>query len=474
MILPLLLAIAVLASLGIGMFLASLNIKYRDVRYALPFVIQIMMYVTPVIYPVSMLDNHPLIKTLMLWLNPISGVISNARAGVLGTAPVDWRVMGISRVQQRRVLLLRPVLLPRHRALLRRHRLSMSRPIIEIQGIGKRYRIGATKEPYLSLRGEVAKRFSPAARRARAAEQEFWALKDVSFSVEPGEAVGIIGRNGAGKSTLLKILSRITPPTEGKITMRGRVGSLLEVGTGFHPELTGRENIYLNGAILGMSRREIARKFDEIVAFAEIEKFLDTPVKRYSSGMYVRLAFAVAAHLEPEILLVDEVLAVGDAAFQKKCLGKMGEVAKGGRTVLFVSHNMVAVEGLCQKAVLLDHGKLVLTGAAKDIISSYLGLTLTTSATHVWPDEQTSPGNEVVRLHKASVRIASGSSEGPITVRTPILMEFEYWNLQPGTELSLSLYLVNEQGIRVLNTFPVNGPELLGGRFPGGFFGVLV
>lgn len=248
----------------------------------------------------------------------------------------------------------------------------MSEPIIDIQGIGKRYRIGAAREPYLSLRDQVAKWLSPAARRARAAEQEFWALKDVSFSVEPGEAVGIIGRNGAGKSTLLKILSQITPPTEGKITMRGRVGSLLEVGTGFHPELTGRENIYMNGAILGMNRKEIARKFDEIVAFAEMEKFLDTPVKRYSSGMYVRLAFAVAAHLEPEILVIDEVLAVGDAQFQKKCLGKMGEVAKQGRTVLFVSHNMGAIAALCNTCVLLKNGFVDYRGATAIVIQRYL------------------------------------------------------------------------------------------------------
>jgi lipopolysaccharide transport system ATP-binding protein len=248
----------------------------------------------------------------------------------------------------------------------------MSKPIIEIQGIGKRYRIGAAKEPYLSLRAEVAKWLSPAARRARAAEEDFWALRDVSFSVEPGEAVGIIGRNGAGKSTLLKILSQITPPTEGKITCRGRIASLLEVGTGFHPELTGRENIYMNGAILGMSRKEIARKFDEIVAFAEMEKFLDTPVKRYSSGMYVRLAFAVAAHLEPEILVVDEVLAVGDTEFQKKCIGKMGSVARSGRTVLFVSHNMAAVSSLCPSCVTLEIGKMIACGRTGDCIDEYL------------------------------------------------------------------------------------------------------
>ncbi|HVA49243.1 MAG TPA: ABC transporter ATP-binding protein [Pirellulales bacterium] len=207
--------------------------------------------------------------------------------------------------------------------------------------------------------------------RPRAESEEFWALRDVSFEVRRGEAVGIIGRNGAGKSTLLKILSRITEPSAGRVTLRGRVASLLEVGTGFHPELTGRENIYLNGAVLGMTRAEIKRKFDEIVAFAEVEKFLHTPVKRYSSGMYVRLAFAVAAHLEPEILVVDEVLAVGDAQFQKKSLGKMGDVAKGGRIVLFVSHNLAAVAALCQKAILLKDGRLLGAASAHQVIADY-------------------------------------------------------------------------------------------------------
>src|SRR4051812_46024011 len=219
-------------------------------------------------------------------------------------------------------------------------------PIIRVDRLSKRYRIGDTQAPPQTLREAVARRMRRRGRQEkqeRAAQTELWALRDVSFDVNPGEVVGIVGRNGSGKSTLLKILSRITEPTLGRVELRGRIASLLEVGTGFHPELTGRENIYLNGAILGMSRREIDRKFDEIVAFSEIEEFLDTPVKRYSSGMYVRLAFAVAAHLEPEILVVDEVLAVGDIAFQKKCLGKIGEVARGGRTVLFVSHNMHAI-----------------------------------------------------------------------------------------------------------------------------------
>lgn len=255
----------------------------------------------------------------------------------------------------------------------------MGEKAIRVAGLGKEYQIGTRERGYTTFREALARAVTAPLRRLRrlsgVAEQggSFWALKDVSFEVEPGEVVGIIGRNGAGKSTLLKVLSQITEPTIGEITLNGRVGSLLEVGTGFHPELTGRENIYLNGAILGMSRREVARKFDEIVAFSEVEQFLDTPVKRYSSGMYTRLAFAVAAHLEPEILIVDEVLAVGDAQFQQKCIGKMSEVAKGGRTVLFVSHNMAAVEALCDRGVLLESGAVRFAGAAPDAVRLYLG-----------------------------------------------------------------------------------------------------
>ncbi len=257
----------------------------------------------------------------------------------------------------------------------------MSNPVvISVENLGKTYRIShqAERQPYVALRDVIADKFMGLFRpRPRAADisptrEDFWALRDVSFEVKQGEVVGIIGRNGAGKSTLLKILSRITEPTEGRVRIKGRVASLLEVGTGFHPELTGRENIYLNGAILGMSRAEIKKKFDEIVAFAEVEKFLDTPVKRYSSGMYVRLAFAVAAHLEPEILVVDEVLAVGDAEFQKKCLGKMKEVSKGGRTVLFVSHNMSTIQSLCRRGILLSKGRVGLDENAYQCVQMYL------------------------------------------------------------------------------------------------------
>lgn len=246
----------------------------------------------------------------------------------------------------------------------------MSHPIITVENLSKKYMLGQVHTDLLSERlGGLFKKSKGISNRD--SQQEFWALKDVSFEVQQGEVVGIIGRNGAGKSTLLKILSRITSPTDGRVEMYGRVASLLEVGTGFHPELTGRENIFLNGAILGMSKAEVRKKFDEIVSFAEIDKFVDTPVKRYSSGMYVRLAFAVAAHLDPEILIIDEVLAVGDAEFQKKCLGKMGSVAQAGRTVLFVSHNMAAVSGLCHRAILLDCGQVVTTGPCGEVIDLY-------------------------------------------------------------------------------------------------------
>ena len=250
----------------------------------------------------------------------------------------------------------------------------MSDVIASVRGLGKMYRLGPVEglqAPYNTLRESIVGALRRPFRR-REPREEFWAIRDLSFDVQRGDVVGIIGRNGAGKSTLLKILSRITDPTEGEALLLGRVGSLLEVGTGFHPELSGRENIYLNGSILGMKRREIARRFDEIVAFAEVEKFIDTPVKFYSSGMYTRLAFAVAAHLEPEILIVDEVLAVGDAEFQKKCLGKMSDIAKGGRTVLFVSHNMAAVERLCNRCLLLERGSLVVNGSVSAAVGRYL------------------------------------------------------------------------------------------------------
>jgi homopolymeric O-antigen transport system ATP-binding protein len=342
----------------------------------------------------------------------------------------------------------------------------MSDTVITVENLSKKYLIGHEQSGnYKTLRDVV----SGAAKRVRARlrhpfnggaaisngrKEEFWALKDVSFEIKRGEVVGIIGRNGAGKSTLLKILSRITEPATGRVRIKGRVASLLEVGTGFHPELTGRENIFLNGAILGMSKTEIKRKFDEIVAFAEVEKFLDTPVKRYSSGMYVRLAFAVAAHLEPEILIVDEVLAVGDAQFQKKCLGKMGEVSKAGRTVLFVSHNMVAIQSLCRRAIWLDAGNIIADGASTQVVSDYLGRSMKDSSSleEAWEDLEVAPGNEAVRLHRVRVRPRHGSPSDPLTMRTPFLVEVEYWNLLPDARLNITLHLYTEQDVIAFTT----------------------
>ena len=281
-----------------------------------------------------------------------------------------------------------------------------------------------------------------------ARQQEYiWALRDVTFRVPQGEAVGIIGRNGAGKSTLLKILSRVTAPTSGIVKAKGRISSLLEVGTGFHPELTGRENAFLNGAILGMSRSEVRRKFDEIVDFSGVEQFIDTPVKRYSSGMYVRLAFAVAAHLEPEILVVDEVLAVGDTAFQKKCLGKMEDVAHAGRTVFFVSHNMSAVAELCTMAFWLEKGQVVDTGSARSVVASYLSSVVEPRRIRTWSDMRTSPGNDTVRLLHAQIESESGHDADYWTVETPLKMTFRFWNFRPDLPLHAEVKLYTKEGI---------------------------
>lgn len=276
-----------------------------------------------------------------------------------------------------------------------------------------------------------------------------WALKDVSFSVSKGEVVGIIGRNGAGKSTLLKILSRITEPSGGQAEIKGRVSSLLEVGTGFHPELTGKENIYLNGTILGMRKPEIDRKFDEIVSFSGVEKFINTPVKRYSSGMRVRLAFAVSAHLEPEILLIDEVLAVGDAQFQKKCLNKMQDVGQEGRTVLFVSHNMPAVTRLCPRAIILDQGRLIADGPAAGVVRTYLDSGTGSTASREWPELKDAPGDDVVRLCGVRVLKENGQISEALDIRYPIGLEMEYEVLEPGHILLPYYNVFNEQGVRI-------------------------
>ena len=336
---------------------------------------------------------------------------------------------------------------------------------IRVEGLGKKYIIGhqSERERYTTLRDVVGRTAKSLIRSAKDmikgnpivvgdTLEEFWALKDINFEINRGDAVGIIGRNGAGKSTLLKVLSRITEPSVGRITIKGRVASLLEVGTGFHPELTGRENIFLNGAILGMTRTEIRRKFDEIVAFAEVEKFLDTPVKRYSSGMYVRLAFAVAAHLEPEILIVDEVLAVGDAQFQKKCLGKMQEVGNEGRTLLFVSHNMVAIKSLCEKAIWLDAGSVIENGRAEDVVSSYLKNGAQANMRQIWDDPQSAPGNKSVRLHSVKISYEGEVNGEMLTVATPLDMEFEFWNFEHNALLHFNAVLYDNQDVCVFTT----------------------
>ncbi len=329
----------------------------------------------------------------------------------------------------------------------------MSDSIITVDRLGKKYRLlhNVSGIRYKSLREVIAAKARrlitmPRNRPSRTVE-EFWALKNVSFSIARGEIVGVIGRNGAGKSTLLKTLSRITEPTRGRIHLRGRVGSLLEVGTGFHPELTGRENIYLNGAILGMSKVEITSKFDEIVAFSEVEQFLDTPVKRYSSGMYVRLAFAVAAHLDPEILIVDEVLAVGDVAFQKKCLDKMGSVAKGeGRTILFVSHNMQAIRQLCSRAILLNAGEVLQDGKTADVIQGYLQAgTSATSLDSLQELVDRLPRDPAVRLLRIDVR-QDGRSSLELLTGLPLEISIEYEVFQPVVGLHVYFQLYDADG----------------------------
>jgi homopolymeric O-antigen transport system ATP-binding protein len=332
--------------------------------------------------------------------------------------------------------------------------------VIHVENLGKRYRIGLMPQKYQTLSEKITTTLSAplrAIRRVQAPKVDgtdtIWALRDVSFDVEQGQVLGIIGRNGAGKSTLLKVLSRITEPTTGSVTIRGRVGSLLEVGTGFHPELTGRENIFLNGAILGMKRNEIDSKFDEIVAFSEVEQFIDTPVKRYSSGMYLRLAFAVAAHLEPEILVVDEVLAVGDAEFQKKCLGKMGDVAQQGRTVLFVSHNMSAVLRLTQESIVMEKGQLVLRSPSAEAVDYYLSAGNTKAGERVWePDEV--PAN-AAPFRPISLRLRDKTGSVVDTVRSvePFTIEMEYELSASLIGLRIGIYLTTARGDQVLTSF---------------------
>lgn len=342
---------------------------------------------------------------------------------------------------------------------------------IKVEDLGKRYKIGTapTKFQYRMLRDVIVDTAMAPVRWARALAHKgpllddrpdyIWALRDVSFDLDEGKVLGIVGRNGAGKSTLLKVLSRVTEPTLGTVTVRGRVGSLLEVGTGFHPELTGRENIYMNGAILGMKRTEIDSKFDEIVAFSEVEQFIDTPVKRYSSGMYLRLAFAVAAHLEPEILVVDEVLAVGDAEFQRKCIGKMGDVARQGRTVLFVSHNMSAILRLTEEAIVLDKGRLLMRGPTQEAVDFYLSSGQAQAGERVWEADEV-PLNAAPFVPIA-IRLRDQKGKVIDTVRSiePVTVEMEYRLEAPLTGLRVGFYLSTMRGEYIITSFDTDDSE---------------
>ena len=338
-------------------------------------------------------------------------------------------------------------------------------PIVRVEAVSKCFRIGTNGAAYQTLRESLTSALrSPFKRNSKSKSEILWALRDINFEIAAGEVVGIIGRNGAGKSTLLKVLSRITAPTNGRVELFGRVGSLLEVGTGFHPELTARENIYLNGAILGMRHAEIRKKFDEIVAFSEVEKFIDTPVKHFSSGMYVRLAFAVAAHLEPEILIVDEVLSVGDVGFQKKCLGKMGDVARSGRTVLFVSHNLGAVTQLCTRCIVLKEGRIVFDGNAPEAITTYVDDMRTTSGSVTFADE---PDKDMQIL---SISVVSPDGEvvtsQPHTEPFAILIKYRVSNWREGAHVCLDVF--NESSTRLLWATDVTSvDELSVARQPG-------
>jgi lipopolysaccharide transport system ATP-binding protein len=350
---------------------------------------------------------------------------------------------------------------------------------IRVEDLGKRYRIGTAPERYKTLRDAIVAGVNAPIKQLRrsssltAASKEastIWALRDITFEVHQGKVLGIVGRNGAGKSTLLKILSRVTEPTEGSAEIHGRVGSLLEVGTGFHPELTGRENIYLNGAILGMKRIEIDRKFDEIVSFSEVEQFIDTPVKRYSSGMYLRLAFAVAAHLEPEILVVDEVLAVGDAEFQRKCMGKMSDVAQAGRTVLFVSHNMSAVLRLTEETMVLDKGHLVYRAPTPQAVDYYMEAGFTGAGERIWTSDEIPA--EAAPFTPLALRLRDKNGRVIDTLRSiePFTIEIEYRLEQSITGLRVGVYLLTMRGEYVFTSFDLDDPkqfEQLGARQAG-------
>ncbi|MDH3222088.1 MAG: ABC transporter ATP-binding protein [Gemmatimonadota bacterium] len=340
--------------------------------------------------------------------------------------------------------------------------------VIKVEGLGKRFFIGGVHTKFRTARDAISDAFIAPFKRAAALlrghatgaaelNESMWAFRNVSFSVNQGEVVGLVGKNGAGKTTMLKVLSRITEPTEGSIEIRGRVGSLLEVGTGFHPELTGRENVFLNGAILGMRKTEIDKRFDEIIEFAEIGKFIDTPVKHYSSGMYVRLAFAVAAHLEPEILIVDEVLSVGDAAFQRKCLGKMGDVASSGRTVLFVSHNMAAVTQLCSRALLLEDGTVAMDGKPHEVVAAYLSRGVENQAEWLNPSPDSDSEVEVLAIR---IRDAQDALQPVVNFKDPFQVELEYEVREPMRGVSMAFQILDSQGVVIWTSEDTDTPHV--------------
>ena len=350
--------------------------------------------------------------------------------------------------------------------------------VISVENVTKTYRLGQIGGG--TLKGDVSRWWAKLQGKpdpllkvgqehhARKMGEVFWALQDVSFQVKEGEVLGIIGRNGAGKSTLLKILSQVTMPTSGRIKIKGRIASLLEVGTGFHPELTGRENIFLNGAILGMTKAEIRKKFDEIVAFSGIEEFIDTPVKRYSSGMYVRLAFAVAAHLEPEILIVDEVLAVGDAEFQKKCMGKMQDVSKGGRTILFVSHNMQAISQLCTSAILIKNGRLALHSDISEVVGEYLLSSASNKAEATWTFEN-APGTNIAKLCAVHALNERNEVCNSFDLSNPITLKAKFWIITK-SKMTVSFHLYNHQGITAFATANLHDPIWGSYEYESGFY----
>jgi lipopolysaccharide transport system ATP-binding protein len=355
----------------------------------------------------------------------------------------------------------------------------MSDVIIKVDNLSKQYQIGA-REGYKTFREtlvdaakapfqQVSSLLNPKSKTRNPKYETIWALKDVSFDVKQGEVLGIIGRNGAGKSTLLKILSKITEPTEGRVELKGRVGSLLEVGTGFHPELTGHENVYLYGAILGMNRWEVTRKFDEIIAFAELEKFVDTPVKRYSSGMYMRLAFAVAAHLEPEILFVDEVLAVGDAAFQKKCLGKMDGVSQEGRTILFVSHNMGAINRLCRSTLWIDQGRLLTFDSTEQVVSKYLTSNTNETGAKTWETGISNSGVDELKIYKIQVLNCDGKPTSSLDVRKHFEVEIHYRITKRLPYFRVGFLLSTADGISAFEAYDADEKRYSGSREPGDF-----